>query len=146
MKKMLSRICVLILTFLVCFPFALAFSVFGETASDETTVAAQTTTASSSDTTVELTIDVNQLYTGGVNYDGNKLSQNISAKALYIGVICLLLIVGIIIIAVKARSGDDEDEKENDEKAPELPKVPDKKRKSKDSGKNDVPKDEKDGD
>ena len=106
MRKL--RIFAYIVTVLSCFLVIFPITVFADT-----TKPAET---SSEGTSIELTVDVNQRFTDGLNYDGDKLSQNVSAKALYIGVICMLLLAGIIIIAVRARCYDEGDEDGKDEK------------------------------
>ncbi len=108
MKKMLTLICVFTVTVSSFFSSVIFVSA-------DTTKQAATT--SSADTSIELTVDINQRYTGGLDYDGNKLSQNISAKALYIGVICVFLLAGVVIIAVKARRSDDDDSDSEEENA-----------------------------
>ena len=53
---------------------------------------------------VKLTIDVTDRYTDSSPKDDNSKSEQ--GKAVFIGIMCLLLLIGIVIIAVKSRDSE----------------------------------------
>lgn len=53
---------------------------------------------------IKLTIDVSDRYTDGFSKEDNSKSDN--GKAVFIGIMCLLLLIGIVIIAVKSRDSE----------------------------------------
>lgn len=53
---------------------------------------------------VKLTIDVTDRYTDSFPKDDNSKSEQ--GKAVFIGIMCLLLLIGIVIIAVKSRDSE----------------------------------------
>lgn len=53
---------------------------------------------------IRLTIDVSDRYTDGFPKENDSKSEQ--GKAVFIGITCLLLLVGIVIIAVKSRGSE----------------------------------------
>lgn len=69
----------------------------------------ETRESSTADTTeILLTIDVTNRYTEGQRNEGANPPS--AGKIIFIGIACLLLLAGIIIIAVKSRDYDDGEE------------------------------------
>lgn len=67
--------------------------------------ASETHESGTTDTTeMRLTVDVTDRYTGGEHIDDANASS--AGKIMFIGIVCLLLLAGIIIIAVKSRDDD----------------------------------------